>query len=440
MNRLAACAVFLLAVTRVFAAPDPAHPFQPPQKSISSSQQFIIYCDDKAMRLAVSTFCEDTKSGILQLITQRDEWKVPIVVNLLRPDATAPGQPLTDLQLYTFEGGTKKIEITVVLRGDFKDIRFQQQVIRAILLEMEYRGIAEWDEKNPTIQPPSWLVEGLAVYLKTRNAETDSDVYTALLQNSQMPGIGDFLTQSTAGLNASSLQIYQAYAYSFLQLLTSLQGGPQGLAWYIHDLPKGKDSPSTDLIKHFPALGGSEENMQKWWTLSMARLAAANRYKGSSVEDTEKHLAELLKFTMPTGKNNDPKEYPVENFKEYLKNPKRGPVLAEASLKLRNFANEASPLFRPIILSYVDVIDGLAKGNTRRADEQLKQLAKYREMLVTRIDQIADYMNWFEATQLPSRSNSFEEYMKTAKQISNDTPQRDDAVSRYMDGIETQMH
>jgi hypothetical protein len=38
-----------------------------------------------------------------------------------------------------------------------------------------------------------------------------------------------------------------------------------------------------------------------------------------------------------------------------------------------------------------------------------------------------------------TRSNSFEDYMKTANELSGDAPKRDDLISKYLDGIELQL-
>jgi len=72
-------------------------------------------------------------------------------------------------------------------------------------------------------------------------------------------------------------------------------------------------------------------------------------------------------------------------------------------------------------------------------DVRLKNIAQYRGMVSLRMEQVADYLNWFEATQMVTRSNSFEDYMKTANELSGDAPKRDDLISKYLDGIELQL-
>ena len=307
-------------------------PFKQPTRSVSSSGEFVVYCDDMTMRVAVSSFCEDTKSGILDFLgksgDQRGGWKIPIVINLLRPDAAAPNQKLCQILLQPVEGGGRRIAMVVVLRGNLADIHFQQQVAKCILYEMEYRDKPMWKEGDQTIDPPPWLVEGFCAYLRSLHSDVDVDVYKTLLNNSDMPTVQDFLAQTTDGMNAASLRLYQAYSFSFLQLLETLPDGQKTLAEYIHDLPLGQDAPAKDLIKHFPALGGSPESLQKWWTLSMARLAASDRFKGLSLEETEQRLTTALKFKIPTDKSGKTtKDFAIEDFKEFEKTRRRSRCL-----------------------------------------------------------------------------------------------------------------
>ena len=56
------------------------------------------------------------------------------------------------------------------------------------------------------------------------------------------------------------------------------------------------------------------------------------------------------------------------------------------------------------------------------------------------MDQIADYLNWYEATQRTQASGSFDEYIRTADQLDKDTATpRDDPITKYMDSVEQQL-
>ncbi len=70
----------------------------PSEHSVSPSRQFVIYGADAAMRGAVSNLAERTKADFLVLLQQRDNWRVPIVVNLQPQQANLPEVPPAGLR------------------------------------------------------------------------------------------------------------------------------------------------------------------------------------------------------------------------------------------------------------------------------------------------------------------------------------------------------
>ena len=52
--------------------------------------------------------------------------------------------------------------------------------------------------------------------------------------------------------------------------------------------------------------------------------------------------------------------------------------------------------------------------------------------------EIDDYMNWFEATQLETRSGIFAEYLNAADKMRAAAPRRHDPLSIYLDALEQQ--
>ena len=77
----------------------------------------------------------------------------------------------------------------------------------------------------------------------------------------------------------------------------------------------------------------------------------------------------------------------------------------------------------------------LARGKTRGIEERLDSAAKYRELVSQRISDIADYLNWFEATQMGIRSRSFDAYLHAASHEDSGGFHRTDAISLYMDDV-----
>jgi hypothetical protein len=429
--RLAAafCALGFCAVPRLSAAP-----FTLAQRSQSASRQFIVYCDDLKLRLAVSSYTEETKATVLRLLEEQDKWKIPVVITLRQPDPTQPGELSSEVKIFDTDGGTK-IELNVTLAGDLKAVRFPRQFMRALLLEMEYRKTPV-RAGDPIIEPPAWLVEGLTAYIQNRGQEMDSDIYKTLLDSTHLPAMKDFLVQNPAEMNAASLKLYQTYSLCLVQLLLDISKGRGLLANYIRDLPAGNGSSITVLQRHFPMLGASEQSMEKWWSLSVARLAASDRYKGMSIQETEQQLTKLLKLTLPADKKGGVKNFAIEEFSQFVKIPQARKELARTSGDFATLSTQANPLFRPIVAEYQQIVADLQKGKTRHIGERLHATAKYRELLINRMDQIDDYLNWFEATQVVLRSDSFADYMRTAKELSEEPPKREDAISHYLDSIE----
>jgi hypothetical protein len=76
-----------------------------PERSVSPSGQFIIYGVDAAYRGAISALAEKTRANLLGVLKRRDNWKIPIVINLQPRAANLPEIPATDLGLSQTEGG-----------------------------------------------------------------------------------------------------------------------------------------------------------------------------------------------------------------------------------------------------------------------------------------------------------------------------------------------
>ena len=65
-------------------------PPAPLQRSVSSSQQFVIYHSDRSLRSRLARKAEDLKEQWLRSLRLADEWKSPIIIQVLplrRPDS-----------------------------------------------------------------------------------------------------------------------------------------------------------------------------------------------------------------------------------------------------------------------------------------------------------------------------------------------------------------
>src|SRR4051794_37630396 len=79
----------------------------PPDRSISASRQFIIYGTTRPLRGAIAEVAERTKANVLNVLQQRDEWKMPIILNLQFPQANLPELPAAVLRFSQTGAGLK---------------------------------------------------------------------------------------------------------------------------------------------------------------------------------------------------------------------------------------------------------------------------------------------------------------------------------------------
>ena len=99
--------------------------------------------------------------------------------------------------------------------------------------------------------------------------------------------------------------------------------------------------------------------------------------------------------------------------------PARPPRSLQGRARFAALLQQGHPLLRPVVLEYQGILDDLARGKTRHLDEALAEAENYRTIVVERIGAIEDYLNWFEATQIPSQSGDFDAYLKTAARLEN---------------------
>ena len=429
----------LTALGLILLPATPARAFDLQQRSISKSAQFIVYSPEVRLRLAITAYAETAKQDVLEALSLGDHWKFPIVIDLRRPASTDTGGLLSQDRLIQTEDGWK-VQINVVLRdGEFKQVRFPQLVIRAILLELAYR------EHPPEVgsrytEPPSWLVEGLAQNMQVRatGSAPNSALFRQLIETGRLPKIRDFLNDNVEVMDPTSLAVYGACANSLVEMLVGTANGQVCLARMLKGLGESQGDPVAQLLKYFPALGGSETDLEKWWTLGLARSSALDRHLALTLPETDARLAPLLRLAVVTDeKKKTSAEFALTEYKTFLKYPGARAVLWAQSVELAKLLNHAHPLLRPAVLEYQRIVSELARGKTRRMDEALVAAAKYRALVVDRMGQTDDYLNWYEATQMPEQSGAFEDFIQGAKALEKWTPpKRNDAISNYIDQLQ----
>ena len=178
--------------------------------------------------------------------------------------------------------------------------------------------------------------------------------------------------------------------------------------------------------------------MEKTWQSAVARLSDAQSYQLLTFAESEQRLNELLRVKVSdAGKS--PKQTQLSELAQRKPSVAEKTALNELSQNLVSFTIRAHPVMRPVVREYQEIAALLARGKLKRIIKRLARLEMTHTKLVTRMSDVDDYMNWFEATQSNRGSGVFADYLKTAGDSQIPAPRRRDALSVYLDSLAEQL-
>lgn len=421
----------LLAIVSIALAS--AQAFELPAHSVSTTQQFVVFAQDVTLRSRVAGFAEDNKRELLKILGTKDEWKTPILINFQRPDPSQPQLKASQVTLFD-TGSGMKLQLDVQLGANPDDVALQSHLIEALLLEMAYRNRAP-QHGEAYRRPPSWLIEGITERIRRRILGSSPQVFEALLAANRLPPLANFLNSAPNGPASTWTGVFRAGSLALLEQLVGLPHGQKSLRHLIDTIPESDGDQIARLRESFGSLGDSEEALEKWWSLSVAKMAAADRYMGSGVSETEARLQEILQLKIADPKG-EPEQFELKDYAKFLRRDSARPALATMNNELIELSARGSALYRSIIGEYSQVAERLLRRKTRGLDEKLAELQKYRTAMLKRVDEIADYLNWMEGTQIQVRSQAFDGYFKVADELEAPPGRRHDPVTTYLDLVE----
>ena len=389
---------------------------EPVERSVSPSGQFIIYGADAAYRGVISAIAERTRANLLAILKRRDNWKIPIVINLQPRSSNLPEIPATDVGLSQTEMGLK-LQIDLVISREINPTAIERELVRVVLLEMIYRDRPRIVFGDAYVDPPTWLVEGLLQSAPNR----DHAPLAAVLSVPANPSsLEEFLRQRPESLDSAARELYGAYSFVLVQLLAESPNGPAQLGRYIDNLAPASTDPLSDLQAAFPAI----VDFEKAWRWRISGMKSAQRG--------------LLTFSNTQTKLNETlgKSIQLDEFMRVKPTPAQRLALRKLADELCLLTAHANPALRPVIQDYQQIAGELALGRNRGTAARLAELKRLREKLSVRMSDVDDYMNWFEAAKLETSSGLFDDYLRADAASESRKPRRRDALSIYLDAME----
>jgi hypothetical protein len=409
-----------------------AVPAAPLERSVSPSRQFIIFGGNRMLRSVVSDAAETLKSKVLTLLEVRDQWSVPILLNLQPSLANVPELPVVALN-FSQTGAGLKIQLDLLIDRDFQPAILQRAVLRALLLEMSYRTLPSLPAGAPYVAPPDWLVDGILT-LDNETPEIFEGLESAA---SHPPTLKSLVAQNAGSLDSQSRAFYRACATALVRLLLGHENGHTQLTHYITNLPRTSGDALLDLQAHFPWLGKEAEVMEKFWTENIPRVAQERRFVLMTFAATSEQLDDCLRTKVAQDRE---KKNPLTLEQTVRANRPNidSKSTTELAQRLAILASRAHPLLRPVIADYQLAAEMVARKKKHGLVKRLAGSAALREKIAARMNEVDDFMNWYEATQAKTASGVFRDYLHAADS-SEEIPRRHDAISVYLDAVETEL-
>ena len=417
---------FLLALASASAAPE---------QSISTSRQFIVYGTEIGARAAICDLAERTKRDLLALLDERDRWTTPIVINAQYPQANLPELPRLAVNV-SQTGFGLKLQLDLILDSEVRRTEVRRELLRALLLEMIYRGDTNVPAGTICVSPPDWLLEGIPAEQSDMPPDRVSNLLALPMNARTVMPLERFLQQRPEPLDAPGRLLYRAYSFALVDLLSNAPEGRSGLTRFIVSLRAASNDSMAELQRHFPVLFESDDAVEKVWTKQVARLATEQPYRLLTIAETERRLEETLRVKI--SHRGVEKTYRLAEFAKFQMHPAAKTALALLTHELRQLAFRANPVYRPIISEYAKATALLLRGKTKGITARLERLRDTRQAAAAQMRAIDDYLNWFEATKVPGPSGAFADYMKAAESAAQPRQTKRDPISVYLDVLETQ--
>lgn len=407
---------------------------------ISRTQQFKISGGDPALRAAAANLAEETKDEILKLLEEKDEWKVPVIVEMRGKFGDVVPLRSSVVQL-TYGDVGYEVRIFVNLSRGLQKESYQRAVISGYLLSRAFasKELPNKDEEVFYAVPP-WLVEGVAEAILWRLGQSDRRMYDALFRNGGLLELKNLFEANEAGffaLDGASKAAFRVSAGAMVMALCEQPDGKAGMRGFLKEAASYNGEFPVLLRQHFPELNLSQSSLTKWWALQLAVKGAVPLVEAMGVIDTDKELERALKIRYRSADG----IFKEVLFSEWetvpeLTKPERVEAVRLSEEELVRLSFRCFPSYRPMLNEYQLILTKWVAGETKGLTESLGKLADTRRIMVGKSERARDFLDWFEITRARETSGEFDDYLNLKSRLKTQANPRKDPLTKYLDKLD----
>ncbi|MAB76153.1 MAG: hypothetical protein CMO47_06805 [Verrucomicrobiales bacterium] len=437
------------------------------------SYQIRAFGQDPLAKVMFSTFADEIRDSFRSSVYRirpngpitRGKWTVPIAIELWgeASDVFIGKDVINSLELR--DDNRVVAKISVHLHDEFKERPYRLAVIRALLgdLMLAPYGNDPSILEGRDLSAPEWLVYGFDLFMEHREEGLPSAYFKGILQSGQMLKPKElFQLKDPESLDPVSFMVFHSSAGAMVAALLDQPEGDHALRSLLGDLPLSGAQPMSALLRqHFPAFREMDQGIDKWWALQVASFGQQQSFEFMDWDETEHWLSQALmvrwedeevtpvpetksgflnrfkKIPEATSEGGPGYEGSIEQFPEFIKRDGALQKMDHCFMQLQALKRTGFPLYRQVIDRYCVAIEKLANEKTDGLSAEFKSLLELRATIRNTMTQTSDYLNFFEATRAPKRSEAFDDYSKMRRALEEKPlPRRNDRITRYLDYLE----
>jgi len=409
-------------------------------KTLSSSKQFTVYCDDATIRSNIASQIEEYKNHLLAALGSGDQWKYPISIHL----SGKAGDPVLGKAMWSelrLLEGVPLFVINVNLAHGLDQEQFSYLLYESLIYELSMRKLKP-AQIPAKIKLPDWLVHGLVHAVSWQRNPAKKEQFARMFNSFNLPEVKELLARKNIQqLDLATKGLYECACAALVLCLLEQTGGNTSLYNMLCDALLHQDPDELARInKFFPAFALSAKSLEKWWALQQAKMSQIPLNQIIPPLQCEERLQTVLSI------------YDSEHARKLdLADPKNAAgfkdphvelvaELKQAQYHLLHLNYRCFADYRPIILAYMRIINDIIHQLPKQHGEELQKLQQQRENLKKAALRARDYLDWYEITHARQGSASFDEYLRTSELL-NATPSidKDDHLQQYLFDIEQLM-
>jgi len=337
------------------------------------------------------------------------------------------------------QGGGFRLQVDVRLGRGFVYVQkeLNRVLLEMILIERTLRGRGE-DEVVDQVEIRPWLLDGIQEAIAWRDHRGDRRVYVSLAQTGGWLEVEKLVEAAQVSeMDALARELFRASSGALVMALLEQSNGKAAMASYLRESAIHQGEALSLVRQHFPEVNLGRKGLEKWWALSVAKMAEKPLSEAMTIAETEERLDKILQLHLKDEKGKVVVR-PLEAWVEMadLVIAERAEVVRPTLNLLTSLSYRCFPTYREVVGGYMKVLGDMAAGNPDDIDDALGNLAEFRRAEVRRMSQLEDLMDWFHLSTVDQESGEFDDYLKLKEKLREHEPSQDDPVTHYVDQMQ----